>query len=110
MYKTCTDYFHSPLADGMTLHSSFSISKEMLSLFYSTWPSSHFKWLLAGMKGCISDAHADAAGYATHVSVLEGTKLWFLGLNPEDPGPDRRLGYDTCKTWYPLWMPKGSEL
>jgi hypothetical protein len=45
------------------------------------FPKAAFKWALMASEGAISQTHMDAGGFATHIQVQLGSKLWFILQN-----------------------------
>lgn len=55
--------------------------------FATEVPHADFRWALNASEGAISDSHMDTGGFATHVRIVLGKKLWFIGI-PDSYSPN----------------------
>ena len=71
---------------------------------------SSLRWFLAANKGAFSEAHVDAAGFATFVNILCGEKIWYLKCGDSIPDKD---GWDNCladTAWIPVVLRPSDQL
>ncbi len=73
--------------DGLDMSPNLQAHNDPQHAFASEIPHTDFRWALCASAGAISTTHMDAGGFAMHIRVILGKKLWFIGI-PQSTLPE----------------------